>query len=260
LSINGTGVTKDNNSFTIDGITYDLNSTAESGSKFTVSRDVSSAADAIGSFIDAYNTLVGSLTSLYKEDDYSSDYKPLTDAQENEMSDTEISAWNKKAKSGLLRSNSELGSLLKEMRDAFFTAVGGTGETMASLGITTANYFSDDSGKIKIDKETLAAALKESPEAVQDMFTNSVSSTAGQTGLLYRLSNAISAFDIKADKDIGKTKEKIGVLEAKIDDMNEALDDKANRYYKQFSVMETALSKLNAESSALSSLLTSATG
>jgi flagellar hook-associated protein 2 len=251
-SIEGVTVTRDSNEFTIDGITYALNKTTDEAVDFTVERDFSSTIEAIGTFIDAYNELTEKLNDLLDEKDYSSDYKPLTSSQENEMSESEVEKWNEKAMSGLLRNNSDLESFLSNIQSAFFTSLGGTSSTMASIGITTAGYFSDDAGKILVDEDKLAAALEKNPETVISMFTGSEDDAEG---LIYKISNSVNSYLDKLDDDQESSAEEIDTLENKTEEMEDSLDDMAERYYNKFAVMEEALSKLNSMSSMLSTLL-----
>ena len=252
VSIEGVSVTKDSNEFKIDGITYNLKNTTDEKINFDINRDVSSTVESVKSFIDAYNELADGLSSLMDERDYSHDYVPLTSDQEDDMSDAEIESWNKKAKSGLLRNNDDLESFLSSLKHTFTSALGGTGKTAASIGISSASYFSSDSGKILVDEDKLTSALKENPDMVISMFTESDDVSRG---LIYKISDSVNSYLDKAQDDIDSTGDKITDLENTIDDMNDDLNDLAERYYNKFSVMEEALSRLNSQASMLSSLL-----
>ena len=250
-SIEGVEVTRDSNDFTIDGISYTLKQTTSEAVDFSVTRDFSSTVDSIKTFVDAYNELTDKLNLLLDEKDYSSDYKPLTAEQEDDLSESQIEKWNSKAKSGLMRNNNNLEGFLRDMKNAFFSAVGGTGKTMAAIGITTAGFFSDDAGKIVIDEDKLTAALEDNPESVISMFTDTKS---GSKGLVYKLADAANAYQNVIDEDEKTTAKQIDKLDDRISEMEDDLDDMANRYYKKFSVMEQSLAKLNSMSGMLSSL------
>ena len=106
-------------------------------------------------------------------------------------------------------------------------------------------------------RNKLTAALEKDPDSVISMLTNSGDS---QKGLLYKMSDSVTSYldkvknSIKAnDKAVSGT----GGLDDKIEDMEDDLDDDAEKYYNKFSVMETALSKLNSQMSMLSSLFSS---
>lgn len=254
LTIEGISVTRDSNTFSIDGITYTLKDTTDESIKFSVSRDTSGTVEKVKTFVTAYNELMDKLNAKLSEKDYSGDYPPLTQEQEDEMSEDEINSWNEKAKSGLLRRDSGLASFVRTVRSAFFTEVGGTGQNATNIGLTSGSYYTSDAGKIVLDGDALQQALEESPDVVTQMFT---SSDQDSRGLIYKISDAVSTYSKKLDNDMDSSGEKIEKLESKIDDMEEDLDNLAERYYNKFAVMETALSKMNSQLSMLSSMFSS---
>lgn len=245
-------VVRDSNEFTIDGITYKLKNETDEAVSFTVSRDFSKTVESISKFIDAYNELEKELNGLLNEKDYSADYKPLTSEQEEAMTETQIEKWNKKAMSGLLRNNRDLESLLRSIKNSFFSALGGTRNTMASIGITTGSYFSKDSGKLIVDEDKLKAALEENPDKVISMFTGSGD---GTKGLLYKISDAVKTYLGKNEDDGERAAKEADKLGEKIESMEESLDALAERYYKKYGLMEEALSRMNSMASMLSTLL-----
>ena len=249
-SIEGVSVTRDSNDFTIDGITYALKQTTSEAVDFTVSRDYSATVDAVKDFIDAYNELAEKLGALTDEKVYG-DYKPLTAEQEDELSETQIEKWNEKAKSGLMRNNDELEAFLRNIKSAFFSSLGGTEETMASIGITSASYFSEDAGKLLVDEKKLMAALDENPEMVISMFTEADDDSKG---LVYRIFDEVNSYLDVIEENEETTTKQIGKLDKKIEEMEDDLEAMADRYYNKFAVMEQALAKLNSMSGMLSSL------
>ncbi len=251
-TIEGVSVTRSENPFTIDGLSYTLKKETGEAVDFTVSRDFTKTVDAVKAFAEAYNGLMDKLTGLLEEKDYSTDYKPLTAAQEDEMSETQIEKWNEKAKSGLLRNNRDLVNFLKSIKSAFFSSLGGTGKTMSSIGIATGSYFSDDAGKILVDEDALKAALEKNSDSVVSMFTNS---KEGSKGLVYKISDSVNSYLQKLDKDQKSTTKKTDDLDDKIGELEDGLDDMAERYYARFSAMEQSLSKMYSMSSMLSSML-----
>ena len=257
LSINGVSITKSSNDFTIDGVTYSLKNTTDQAVGFSVERDISATVKYVKKFIDDYNTLAGKLNKLLDEKDYSHDYPPLTTDQEKDMSENQINTWNAKAKSGLLRGNSDIKSFLHNMKNAFVSVLGGTGKAASSIGLNTANYYSADSGNIIVDGDKLTAAMEKDPDVVISMFTNS---SSDKKGLVYKISDSVASYlDNVADsiKANNKAMSGPGGLDDKIKDMEDGLDETAQKYYNKFSVMETALSKLNSQMSMLSSLFNS---
>lgn len=253
-TIEGVTITRSENTFSIDGLTYTLKKEADKAVEFTVGRDFTKTVEAVKAFAEAFNELTDKLGALLTEKDYSADYKPLTAAQEDEMSETQIEKWNERAKSGLLRNNKGLASFLKSMKNAFFSPLGGTGKTMASIGFTTGGYFSDDAGKILVDEDTLKAALEKDPDTVLSMFTNS---KEGSKGLVYKITDFVNSYLKKLDNDQKSTAKRADELEEKIKELEKDLDSLADRYYEKFSVMEQSLSRLYSMSSLLTTMFSS---
>ncbi len=257
--INGTSVEQDSNKFSYDGITYELNKvtagTSEEYIDFTVKRDYTSTVDAISKFVDAYNTLMKSITDKVTAKDYSKDYPPLTDAQKDEMTEDEIEKWEAKAKNGILRNDSNLERLLSSIKNAFFSEAGGTGKTAAAVGISSASYYSSDKGKIVLDTEKLKKALEENPDEVISIFTGgNTSATSSNQGVVYKIKSAMNTYLKDADDKVDDTKTKITNLEKGLELLEDKLDDMASKYYKKFAAMEKTLSSLNSQSSYISQL------
>ena len=175
------------------------------------------------------------------------------------MSDDQIEKWNAKAKNGILRHNSDLESLVSNLKNAFFSAAGGTGKAAASIGISTGSYYSTDKGLLVLDSDALTDALESNPDEVISLFTggNSAAASAGQ-GVVYKVKNALSAYQETASDSISNsehgTEKKIDDIDDDIDELEDKLDTLAEKYYEKFSAMETALSKLNSQASYISQL------
>ena len=104
--------------------------------------------------------LIESLNSQVKEKQYR-DYTPLTDEQKKEMEEKEIEAWEVKAKSGLLRGDTIIQSVLSNMRSNMYSKGSGSStefDMLFKIGITTSSKTSDN-GKLEIDEDKLRAAI-----------------------------------------------------------------------------------------------------
>lgn len=260
--INSITVNRDSNEYTIDGISYTLNSvtagTDEESIDFSITRDYSSTIDTVSKFVEAFNAMIENLTTIVAADDYSSNYKPLSDSQKEEMSEEEIEAWENKAKNGLLRHDSDLEKLISNLKKAFFSSVGGTGKSTAAIGISTGSYFGSDKGKIILDTDALLSALESNPEEVISMFTGGRStSEISDQGAIYKIRNSMNDYIGTAKDSVSNTKDKIGSIDEEIDVLEDRLDTLAEKYYEKFSVMETALAKLNSQASYISQLFNS---
>ncbi len=257
--INGTTVTRNSNEFTIDSIIYDLKKvtqgTTEETVTFSLEHDTSSTVTAVTKFINAYNELFSKLADLSEESDNSSDYPPLTDAQKDSMSEEQITAWETKAKSGLLRHNKDLSGLMTGLKNAFYSSLGGTGKNSTEIGITTAGYFDSNPGQITLDESKLTEALRTSPDTVIGMFTNGSSSAASsEQGLIYKLKTSISKYTSSITNAMKTATKQITTYDTEISSLEDKLGQLADSYYAKFSRMETALSKLNSQSSYISQL------
>lgn len=130
-STNGTNVMKSSNSFTIDGMNYTLSSVGTAS--VNVGTDTQMVYDKIEGFITKYNTIVDEIQAkLIEKKNY--DYKPLTDSQKEEMTTSQITAWETKAKVGILSNDSNLENMLNDLRSAFTSAVSNTGLVFGKYG------------------------------------------------------------------------------------------------------------------------------
>lgn len=256
--IDGVTVERDSNSYTIDGNAYELTEVTDLSDEyisFTVSRDYSSTVQAVTSFVEAFNELITKLGSLVDAKDYSRDYPPLTEAQKADMTESQIEKWNEKAKGGILRHDSDLENLISNLRNAFFSAAGGTGKSSAAIGISAGNYYGPDKGLLVLDTEALSAALKTNPEEVISVFiAGSSSSASPDQGLVYKLKSSLSSYQKTVTDSVSNTEDKIDGIGLEIVELEDRLDTLAAKYYQKFSAMETALASLNSQASYISQL------
>ncbi len=273
--INDVRVKRSTNSFSIDGVNYNLKKTfntdfesdengritpGHEGDKsqeitFEVAQDVDKAVDMIKGFVEGYNKLVLSLTSMLAEKP-NSDYSPLTDEEREALSESQIEKWDTESKKGLLYKDSNLSNLLSNMRSAFFQEVEGTGLSLAEIGIAPGSsvvdgVYSGTQSDIVIDEEKLRKALEADPDRVAQMFMGGSAlpddkmSTAGLGNRLIKLTNGYknttseiqsAALDYEIDK-----------LDDKMESMKERMSAQEELLYKKYSAMETALSKLQSQ-------------
>jgi flagellar hook-associated protein 2 len=284
-------VQRSTNSFTVNGSTVTLLGKADGTEKEDVSISTSYDSDAIvenvKAFVNDYNDLLGLITKRTSEELYR-DYKPLSEDEKAEMSDKEIELWNEKAKSGILRGDTSLRAIETELKSSMYTAVkelGGSDEALgilADIGITTGNY--SEKGQLHLDEKKLRAALSEDPEKTLGLLNqkSSVSFSLyapasqqqkrySESGVFGRISDIISKnlntvgkkgalIELVGSPDgsyKGQTmySKRLDDIQDRIDSMEEKLITQEDNYYKQFSAMETALSKLNSQSSWISSMM-----
>lgn len=287
----GTTVTRSSNQFTVDGITY--NCTAAKSADITLAANVDNTYNNIKSFIDKYNDMIDKINTKVTEQKPKG-YPPLTDAQKASMSESQITAWETKAKTGLLENDSMLQSMLTSMRSAFYQTVQGAGVTLTQIGLSTSSDVSQG-GKIIIDETKLKAALQNSGQQVADLFSKVSTSQpayspdltsaqrttrSNEEGIFQRISDVLQDYtrttrDTKGKK--GLLIEKAGIAgdytefnnllfnqekdkQKQIDDMKTKFNDKQTYYYNKFSQLESAMNALNAQQASLASMLGTGTG
>lgn len=265
IVLDGARLTDSSNEFSVNGLKISLKNTTETGKKITLNTtsDVDAVYDMVKDFVKTYNEILEELNKKYNADS-ARDYNPLTDEEREAMSEDEIEKWETKIKDSLLRKDNTLSSIISSMRSSLLTTtvVDGKSYSLSSFGIVTSSDYTEK-GKLHImgdeDDDTYAtetnklkAALEENPEAVMKTL-----SEAGQS--LYdaltkkmaktNLSSALTFYnDKQLDNDQTRYKKEISTLEEKLTEMED-------KYYKQFSAMEVAMSKLNSQSSYLASLM-----
>lgn len=255
------------NTFSINGIEFTAKK-ADVGNKVsvTISQDTDSVYNSIKSLIDKYNETIGAFNDKISEEKFRS-YTPLTDDQRESLSEDQIKQWEAKAKSGLLKNDFILSSSVSTFRLGLGGTVSGLSsgdlKQLSEIGIQTSADYSQK-GKLIINEADLRKAIAEQPEQVMNLFTAKDDSTKdsghGIAVRIYDISTRfIDSLKTKAgnslssskDFDIGKSLDRINT---QINSMNDRLTQMEDRYYKQFSAMESAMSKYNSQSSYFSSI------
>lgn len=281
IELDGVELKQSSNTFTISGVTYTLKAASFIGSdnkpiptNISVQPDIDKTIDNVQSFVDSYNTFMALIQKELNEDKYS-DFAPLTDAQKADMKDSEIKAWEEKAKSGSLRRDPILTQMASGLRMSFTEPIKGlTGkyQSATDIGIGTGKYFDDDGkltaeasngGKIYVDKDELRKALEEDPDAVFKIFgtPGDTQSTEGVANRLYdQMQTSLNRLKTEAGTPnvtdtTSNMAKSIASYKDQLSDMNNRLAQVEARYYKQFNAMETALSNLSKQSAWLSQQL-----
>lgn len=257
------------NNINILGVTYTLKSpTVDSSgnpisSTITVNRDVDNEVKNIEGFISKYNDMLSKLNTASAEPVYK-DYQPLTDDQRSQMSDTQITQWETKAKSGLMNNDSILAGLVNKMRNAMTSFVnnGSTYNSLASIGITSHSYT--DQGKLYVDEDKLRAALQNDPDGVKNLFIQT-GTGVGNQGVIQSLSDSLNdAYNQLVDK-AGSTSgsqydqsflgKDLSSLQTQISDMTTLLQAKEQSYYNQYDAMQQAVQQFQSQGTMLAQSL-----
>ena len=263
LSVNGQAIERNSNSFEVNQFKLNLLSTTNTSSTLSAKNSVTQVVDTITKFVEDYNKLIDKVYTLTTEKSEYREYSPLTDAQKKDMSESEIELWEKKAKTGLVRSDTNLVSLVTELRQSLFTEMDSS-ISLKEIGLSSGSY--SDRGKLSIDTTKLSEALENRMDEVQNLFTNSVTGIAskfntilnkniqtsiGNPGRLVLVAGiANTSTDVK-----NSLNDRIKSIESTITNLQRMYDSQKERYWKQFSNLETAMSKLNSQSSWLTQQL-----
>jgi flagellar hook-associated protein 2 len=263
-TINGLDIERSSNTFELNGFSVTLNelygtdpNVQAAPISVTTSTDIDHMVDKIKEFVKTYNGLIESLNGKITEKKYK-DYAPLTDTQREDMEKEDIEKWEVKAKSGILRSDSVIRNGLSSLRSILYESGGSSNakyNTLYSMGVTTTSTYTDG-GKLEIDEEKLRKALTEDPEAVMKTFSNPTEDNGIVQKLRKKITSITNAIESKAGRTtsteqsytLGKS-----LLDAdkRIDNWKTKLETIEERYWKQFTAMEKAISKANEQSSTL---------
>ncbi|MDM5292498.1 flagellar hook-associated protein 2 [Peribacillus simplex] len=261
ITYNGMDISRPSNTFQINGVEITIKQKTTDTITFSSTADVDSILDTITQFVNKYNEIIKKVQDKTGEAKYRS-FTPLTTEQKKAMTEDEVKMWDEKAKSGTLKSDSTLKSLLTTMRTSLYTSVDGIPgkNNLSSLGITTTkNYL--EGGKLTIDEDKLRAAISEDPNAIYDMFMANGTEKSDK-GLARRLRDDIeSSMKVITEKagkagyvnnnfTIGKL---VDGLDKRISTFEAKLMKLESRYYNQFTAMEKAIQKANSQSSSLAS-------
>ena len=257
--LDGARLTGSSNTFTVNGLTLNLNSTTfnETTNKYdeislTVNNDAKTAYDMVKNFVKKYNELLDEMNTKYSAKS-AREYDPLTDEQKEAMTDDEVEKWEKKIKDSLLRRDDTLSGVISVMRSSLQVNVEIDGKrySLSSFGIKTSSDYTEK-GKLHIfgdeeddtyatENNALMEALEKDPEAVMktlaqagqnlyDAMTKKMSKTS--------ISSALTFYNDK------KMENEQNAYKKSIKEMEKKLTDLENKYYKQFTAMESALTKM----------------
>lgn len=265
IELNGAILTSKSNKIDAAGLglTIDVGA-AKIGEDLSVdvSADTDGVYNMIKDFFKEYNSLLADMTGAYNAE--KSEYEPLTEEEEAAMTETQIQKWEDKVKADVLRRDDRLDTIINTMRNSLTSAVsitnpdGSTSKlSLASFGVTTGKWneygvihiagdeddadYSDKTNKLK-------KALAEDPDKVMNTFGKVFSDLYGKLDKMMRSSTQRTYGNIYNDKTMKKQKED---YDKDITALQEKLEKTQDKYYKQFSKMEVALSKVNAVASQL---------
>lgn len=245
------------NKTTVNGLTLNL---LQVGAETTVNvqSNPEKPLAMIKEFVEKYNETIASIEKQLVEKRYPN-FQPLSDEQKKDMSEKEIELWEEKARSGLLRNDPTLRKAMQDLRRDFMDPVAGIAagniNMLSQIGINTGNYM--EGGKLFIDEAKLSAALTNKPDEVMQLFTykDAAGNGVGIGDRVYqKLNEVVKNLSTQAGNpgnsvDNSTISKKIKKMDQEITKWQERLVKIEDRYWKQFTAMEKALSQMNSQSS-----------
>lgn len=243
-----------------DGTLAAADGTEDKAAEITANRDTSKVMETIKSFVEDYNKLIEELNKLTHQKKSYKEYAPLTEAQKKEMSESEITAWEKKAHEGLLSGDSDINKFLSSMRSTIYSTTSG-GTSLSMFGIDTSSNWKDY-GKLEIDEKKLTEFLSSDAEAVISTFTSvanglndackaAANTSSASPGSLV----ALAGVEGRVSEKNNTIKKQLDAIAEKIKNLQSIYDQRKERYWKQFNAMEQVIGNMSSTSSYLTSML-----
>ena len=305
-TINGKNMalSRSSNTFDLDGMSTTLNGTVNKGSAtdtpilssqlkgldpekdttmfdlngddvtFSSKTDTDKIIDVVKTMVEDYNAIVSEVKKAYSdmplEKSDGSRYKPLTDEDKADMTESEIKAYEEKAKTGILFMDRDLSSLYSALRSA--VAPGGSdGSFLRSIGIKTS--YEDGLTTLSLDENALREALEQNPDQVKDAFTKSKENGAASDGLMASIQKVTDRYAATTGATKGILIEKAGSkyspsaalnntlleqmkdIDKQVDKWQAKMSDKVDYYTNKFTQLEMLIAQMNSQSSSLAGMM-----
>ena len=305
-TINGKNMalSRSSNTFDLDGMSITLNGTFNKGSAtdtpilssqlkgldpdkdttifdlngddvtFSSKTDTDKIIDVVKTMVEDYNAIVSEVKKAYSdmplEKSDGSRYKPLTDEDKADMTESEIKAYEEKAKTGILFMDRDLSSLYSALRSA--VAPGGSdGSFLRSIGIKTS--YEDGLTTLSLDENALREALEQNPDQVKEAFTKSKENGAASDGLMASIQKVTDRYAATTGATKGILIEKAGSkyspsaalnntlleqmkdIDKQVDKWQAKMSDKVDYYTNKFTQLEMLIAQMNSQSSSLAGMM-----
>jgi flagellar hook-associated protein 2 len=246
VNVNGIDIIRQSNTVTdaLPGVTLTLKAPSTADETLSVTRSTDDNKKAVTEWVTAYNALQSTITSLTK-------YEPPA---------TGATAQN--SSNGVLMGDSTIRGVQSDLRALLTNVQTGSYAIMAQLGITQDPLKGADGtfGNLKIDDKKLTQALTENPAGVQAYFVGDGKTTGFATQMNNTLTEMLSTSVGKegviqnAKDGINATLKTIG---KRYDAMELSIEATMARYKKQFSDLDSLVTKFNSTASYLTSQFSS---
>lgn len=267
IVLNGAEFTSNTNTFSVNGLTIEALAETTSDISITTAVDTDGIYDKIKDFLTEYNSVINEMTKLYNADS-ARDYEPLTDEEKEAMSESEIEKWEDKIKASLLRRDSSLSNVMSAMINSMSQSIEINGKkvSLSTFGISTQGFLNaaeneqnayhidgDEDDAVTSGKtDKLRAAIQEDPDQVIEFMKQLTTNLYESIDAKMKSTTMSSAYKVYNDKAMDTEMRELEELIAKWEDK---VSREEEYYYKKFSDMEVALSKLQSQTNSLTGLL-----
>ena len=269
ITLNKADFTSSSNVFNINGLTIKATAKTADGETLSINTDTDTQGiyDKIKDFLTDYNSIINELTSLYNADS-AKGYEPLTDDEKESMSDKEVEKWETKIKDSILRNDSTVGGVMNAMTTAMMKSytINGKSYSLSSFGIHTQGYLNaakneqyayhidgdEDDTITSGNTDKLMNMINNNPEDLEEFMKQLTSGLYSALDSKMKSTTMSSAYTIYNDKQMTR---EYNNYTTEIKEWETKISDLEDRYYKQFSTMETRLAKMQSTTSSLTSML-----
>ncbi len=246
INVNGIDIIRQSNTVTdaLPGVTLTLKAPSTADETLSVTRSTDDNKKAVTEWVTAYNALQSTITSLTK-------YEPPA-----------TGATSQNSSNGVLMGDSTIRGVQSDLRALLTNVQTGSYAIMAQLGITQDPVKGADGtfGNLKIDDKKLTQALTDNPAGVQAYFVGDGKTTGFATQMNNTLTEMLST-SVGKEGVIQNAKDGINAtlktIAKRYDAMELSIEATMARYKKQFSDLDSLVTKFNSTASYLTSQFSS---
>ncbi len=240
---------------------------------FETSSDADKIVDVVKQMVEDYNAMVTEIKNAYStlpaQRSNGAYYEPLTEEDEEGLTESAIKNWTEKAKEGILFGDRDLATLYQRLTSAV-SITGEHGDALRAAGITVS--YSNGLSTLEFNETKFRDALNKDPDAVRDAFTASTEGGAKSNGLMQALKQPLDLYG-KTSGGKGVLVDKAGSpfapstmynntiqkeldnIDKQIESWQDKMTDKVDYYTNQFSRLEQLTLQMNSQSSYFSQLM-----
>lgn len=240
---------------------------------FETTSDADKIVEAVKAMIDDYNEMATEIKKAYStlplQRSNKQYYEPLTEEDQEDMTESDINAWQEKAKTGVLFGDNDLRTLYSRLTSAI-SMTGEHGAALRAAGITVS--YSNGLSTLSFNEDKFRDALANDPDSVRDAFISSTENGAKSNGLMQALKQPLDMYGKtvggkgilveKAGSVLAPTTLYTNTIQKELDNIDDQIEkwqdkmsDQVDYYTNQFSKLEQLISQMNSQSSYFSQLM-----